>query len=522
MNEESLNNNLKLNVNNNDIVKIIETNIESKEIQVEEISTEKLEGFHDSKISLNKIIEENKENENEGSKIDNYLGKKIRNESIEANYNEYGNEEKSEFSSMYNNNINVTLLTHPNYVNAKLNNSNHNFNPLYQLNSMNVFPINKQINTYNNPILSFMYASANNLNVIQYPGFSSYTNDGKDFELFQQINFLNEKKRIYSIKEDNAISYKMTDYSTYALDFQNNHNQDVIALGSLEYSNENYIEILYLDKEILKTGIKISHEYPISKIQWNPFVENKGLFGVTSDNLKIFNYDNESNQLTLKSSLINNRSEYNDPITSFDWNKLNDSIIGTCSLDTTCTIWDINKETIKTQLIAHEKEVYDIGFSYTNENLFMSSGSDGSIRIFDMRNLEENLIKYESEDKSPIYKFSWNYKNKDLFAICSGSQNNKSELSIVWNKVHKRKLSTHNGSVTSFCWSPENQNELCSVGDDGFAYIWKLKSEYDESKGPDLQYSLGDKKSIRNVSWSKSNPKLIGIVYENKIRLLNM
>ena len=39
---------------------------------------------------------------------------------------------------------------------------------------------------------------------------------------------------------------------------------------------------------------------------------------------------------------LNQNKEYCAPLTSFDWNETDSSIIGTCSIDTTCTIWDIN------------------------------------------------------------------------------------------------------------------------------------------------------------------------------------
>jgi WD40 repeat protein len=38
----------------------------------------------------------------------------------------------------------------------------------------------------------------------------------------------------------------------------------------------------------------------------------------------------------------------------------------------------------KTQLIAHDKEVYDIAFAPTPE-VFASVGADGSVRMFDLR-----------------------------------------------------------------------------------------------------------------------------------------
>ena len=72
----------------------------------------------------------------------------------------------------------------------------------------------------------------------------------------------------------------------------------------------------------------------------------------------------------------NKNSEYCAPLTSFDWNTTDPSLIGTSSIDTTCTIWDITTQQVKTQLIAHDKEVYDIAFA-RGKDVFASSGADG-------------------------------------------------------------------------------------------------------------------------------------------------
>ncbi len=39
--------------------------------------------------------------------------------------------------------------------------------------------------------------------------------------------------------------------------------------------------------------------------------------------------------------LQNKNSEYCAPLTSFDWNETDPKRLGTSSIDTTCTIWDI-------------------------------------------------------------------------------------------------------------------------------------------------------------------------------------
>ena len=69
------------------------------------------------------------------------------------------------------------------------------------------------------------------------------------------------------------------------------------------------------------------------------------------------------------------------------------NLIGTSSIDTTCTIWDIEKKILYTQLIAHDKEVYDINFA-KEKDIFASVGADGSVRQFDLRDLKHSSVLY--------------------------------------------------------------------------------------------------------------------------------
>lgn len=78
----------------------------------------------------------------------------------------------------------------------------------------------------------------------------------------------------------------------------------------------------------------------------------------------------------------------------------------------TCTIWDIEHQEIKAQLIAHDKEVYDIGFAVKDPNTFATTGADGSIRHFDIRSLQHSSILYESQnphgDPKALLRLEWN------------------------------------------------------------------------------------------------------------------
>jgi len=108
-------------------------------------------------------------------------------------------------------------------------------------------------------------------------------------------------------------------------------------------------------------------------------------------------------------------------LTSFDWNSDNLNLLGTASIDTTCTIWDIEKNHVYTQLIAHDKEVYDISFS-PNRNVFASVGADGSARQFDLRNLEHSTVLYETDNNLPLLKLGWNRLDSNYVAIIAMDQ----------------------------------------------------------------------------------------------------
>lgn len=84
------------------------------------------------------------------------------------------------------------------------------------------------------------------------------------------------------------------------------------------------------------------------------------------------------------------------PLTNFSWNEKSPSLIVTSSIDTTCTVWNIDTSTAITQLIAHDREVYDVAWLPGSTDIFVSVGADGSLRAFDLRALDHSTILYET------------------------------------------------------------------------------------------------------------------------------
>ena len=111
------------------------------------------------------------------------------------------------------------------------------------------------------------------------------------------------------------------------------------------------------------------------------------LLATSSDYLRLYTIDDTqqgNSSVEVKSILSNSsNSEFCAPLTSFDWNEDDLNKIGTSSIDTTCTIWDLEKEVVDTQLIAHDREVYD--FAWGGAGVFASVSADGSVRVFDLR-----------------------------------------------------------------------------------------------------------------------------------------
>ncbi|EJD34112.1 WD40 repeat-like protein [Auricularia subglabra TFB-10046 SS5] len=77
------------------------------------------------------------------------------------------------------------------------------------------------------------------------------------------------------------------------------------------------------------------------------------------------------------------------------------STIVTASIDTTSTVWDINTPQAITQLIAHDREVYDVAWLPGSTDIFVSVGADGSLRAVYLRNLDHSTILYENAPPAP-------------------------------------------------------------------------------------------------------------------------
>nr|ACN58396.1 WD40 protein [Saussurea medusa]AOV81580.1 WD40 [Saussurea medusa] len=328
------------------------------------------------------------------------------------------------------------------------------------------------------------------------------------------------------IRSDNYVTYEFP-YTLYSMAIssatsRSSHRR--IAVGSFIEEYTNHIDIVTFHEETLSIkpnpNFSINHPYPPTKLMFQP---NPDLSGETlassGDFLRLWRVSDDSIEPI---SVLNNSksSEFCAPLTSFDWSEVEPRRIGTSSIDTTCTIWDIEKGVVETQLIAHDKEVHDIAWG--EAGAFASVSADGSVRVFDLRDKEYSMIIYESpHPDTPLLRLAWNKQDLRYMATILMDSNKIVILDIRSPMFPVAELERHRGSVNAIGWAPMSCHHICSAGDDSDALIWELLTVAGPNGiDPISRYSAGSE--INQLQWSAAMPNWIAIAFANKLQLLKV
>ncbi|CAO3627062.1 unnamed protein product [Cunninghamella echinulata] len=404
----------------------------------------------------------------------------------------------------------------------------------------------------------------------------------------------NNNNRHYSNTEKDVYQYDCP-WPVYALNWCKSRDEQKafrLAIGSFIEDNNNKLRII--GKTENNNGIQQQNNdftpiaesdsyYPITKVLWEPTrtdARNTDLLATTGDILRLWELvDNPhygsnsssingrkspiffSQRLVKKAELVNmKQSDFCAPLTSFDWNETDPSLIVTSSIDTTCTVWNVETNQAKTQLIAHDSDVYDVGFMHGSADIFASVGADGSVRLFDLRSLEHSTILYESppilngtrsstssqvnglnsHGSCPLLRLQFNRINPNLLATFRMDSSSVQILDIRHPSSPIAELvKSHQSSVNCMNWSPSRPSQIATGGDDTQVLIWDIhesnsnspSSSYQHSskstqpplrsiQDPILAYSAGS--GINSLSWNKIVTKWVGIGFGNTIQALKL
>ncbi|KAF2453922.1 WD40-repeat-containing domain protein [Lineolata rhizophorae] len=324
-----------------------------------------------------------------------------------------------------------------------------------------------------------------------------------------------------------------------------------MAVGSYLEDPHNFIQIIdsqIVPQEVTTPGApaygleytrvaEATCSYPVTRILWEPPSTAKtstDLLATSGDHLRLWSLPSQpasavSSSITSRSSsaergvanagggggggggsggvqkltplalLSNSKTpEHTAPLTSLDWNTLSPKLIITSSIDTTCTIWDIPTLTAKTQLIAHDREVFDVRFCAGSIDVFVSCGADGSVRMFDLRSLEHSTIIYEPTEKTPergkespgglsptkahqtinyappLLRLAASPHDSHLLATFAQDSNVIRILDVRQPGQALLELRGHSAPLNSIEWSPSRRGMLASGADDSLVLVWDL------------------------------------------------
>lgn len=277
----------------------------------------------------------------------------------------------------------------------------------------------------------------------------------------------------------------------YSVDWAHNSPPDLDLVAVTTYTEDvaNSIQVLQAHSSKQPNGLPVpkslqfsapatsSVPYPCTQIAWSPPSYKPSLdimtLITTGDCLRIWNYQPETHMITQQCALSNKaKYNYTPPITNFDWNTVDPSVVITSSIDTTCTIWDLSTLTARTQLIAHDSEVYDVTFVANSTNVFGSVGADGSVRIFDQRALDHSTIIYDPPSPTPLVKIEANPCDANSLAILGSETNEVYLIDIRMPGGSIAILSGHKRPINSIKWAPPTATALSmgipvSQGSDG-------------------------------------------------------
>ncbi|KAK2952799.1 putative WD40 repeat protein [Blattamonas nauphoetae] len=296
-----------------------------------------------------------------------------------------------------------------------------------------------------------------------------------------------------------------------------------LAYTTFTENTANTVNVIRLDEEKreLVSVASAPHHLPPTKLMWMPYKDEDkpDLFATTGDYLRIWEVRDDNIQCKSRLNSQTPGNPHHAPISSFDWNRTDPNLIGTSSIDTTCTIWDVQNERATAQLIAHDKEVFDIAFT-SGVHVFATVGADGSVRLFDLRNMEHSTIIYESPKYTPLLRVGWSPMEPNHLATLILDSPTVIILDIRQPSIPLLQLTGHQKPTNSLNWSPNSQHYIATGSEDSNAFIWDLRQTPKQISDPFLAYNA--QSPINKVSWSSIQPSWIAVSMSTNVQILRI
>lgn len=166
-----------------------------------------------------------------------------------------------------------------------------------------------------------------------------------------------------------------------------------LAICSLEKTQGNWLKTVQLVGPSVINEAIIPVSLPITAAMFSPFPTRRGAERLitTSESLKI--WDVSADNLTVRQNVV--IDEAKDPLTCVDWSLISETVALTGSAGGEAFAVDIQEGTCLARIVAHDHAINDAKFCGPTTT-FVTAGFDGSVRFFDLRDLESSFVYFQA------------------------------------------------------------------------------------------------------------------------------
>lgn len=229
--------------------------------------------------------------------------------------------------------------------------------------------------------------------------------------------------------------------------------------------HKSFQKLIIDDTEANKPQLKLGAKAELFAMDWNKNREGYLVSGDSEGNISLYDLKGYSKSEGLSETKYwKGKSDVND----IEWFPTHDSLLGYVEEAGCLTIQDIRGDVISKQLTS---AINSIAINPNIPTVLATGDSVGSIKVWDMRNLNEPVQSFTPHSKS-ITQLKWNRKHTQVLASSS------TDCLVKLYNVCKEEptIFQHLGhmlGVNDFDWSYADDWMIASVADDNSLHVWK-------------------------------------------------
>eukprot|EP01028_Stygiella_incarcerata_P002849 TRINITY_DN153_c0_g1_i1.p1 TRINITY_DN153_c0_g1~~TRINITY_DN153_c0_g1_i1.p1 ORF type:complete len:436 (-),score=121.43 TRINITY_DN153_c0_g1_i1:161-1354(-) len=214
---------------------------------------------------------------------------------------------------------------------------------------------------------------------------------------------------------------------------------------------------------------------------------------------------------------------------ALDWSPFKPNLVVSGAEDGNVLVFDVEKSATDGPIAMHRdchqhRGVNEVQFHRVVEDLYASCGDDSCVRLWDLRSSSAVQVVDVRESSGELNALAWNCMEEHLFAV-GGSEGvvRLFDIRRLVEPVHE--MGKHNGAIFSLAWSPHYAPALTSASDDRRVFVWDIARIGDEQTPQDAEDGPpellfihgGHTSSVMDASWHPLMPWVVGSVSQDNI-----